>query len=264
MDANWRELHGTVINKFLTHLNNKTDSFILKGGTALSQCYNLNRFSEDIDLDARKENILHHVQDFCKKYRYDFRVAKDTATVKRCFIHYGNEEKPLKVEVSYRNQRLSVVDVKKINGISVYSIDKLAQMKSNAYNARDKIRDLFDIAFIVNHYYDDLSNVTLGIIADALQYKGLEQVDYVLATQRDELIDSDKLIESFLQMHEKLGLMYDDNEKEIISEYSKEPVSAQEMAEVILKSCDSPIAVADKLKDEAKKMCIEHNNDRQR
>lgn len=235
MKKDWRELHGIVIKDFLQFVNQETSSFILKGGTALAQCYHLDRFSEDIDFDAKKENIVHHIQNFCKNHKYDFRIAKDTATVKRGFINYGNNEKPLKIEVSYRNQRVSENDITKINGIMVYSIDKLAQMKSNAYNARDKIRDLFDLAFITNNYYEQLSMPTINIISDALQYKGLEQVDYVLATQQDELIDAEKLISSFLEMHERLDLLYNDDEKEIIKNYKSisENIKLGDLAEAI-------------------------------
>ena len=248
MESNWRDLHGKVIADFLTFLNKQTDSFVLKGGTALAQCYQLNRFSEDIDLDAEKENIIHHIQNFCKLNRYDYRIAKDTPTVKRAFINYGNTEKPLKIEVSYRNKRLPYGEIRNINGISVYSINRLAQMKSNAYNARDKIRDLFDLAFIVNNYYNELAPATLSIISDALQYKGLEQVDYVLATQHDELIDSNMLIESFLEMHDKLGLLYDDDEREIAKEYCKDAISPQEMAKTLHHHCHDDVGCLHNLK----------------
>ena len=50
MEVNWRDLHGKVIKEFLSYINEQTESFILKGGTALAQCYSLNRFSEDIEL----------------------------------------------------------------------------------------------------------------------------------------------------------------------------------------------------------------------
>ena len=90
MEVNWRDLHGKVIKEFLSYINEQTESFILKGGTALAQCYNLNRFSEDIYLDSQKENIMHHIQAFCKLNHYDYRIAKDTVTVKRTFINLGS------------------------------------------------------------------------------------------------------------------------------------------------------------------------------
>lgn len=251
MNTGWRDLHGQVIDSFLKHLNTKSNSFILKGGTALAKCYNLNRFSEDIDLDARKENIIHHVQSFCKQNNYSVRVAKDTAIVKRCLVNYGNYEKPLKIEVSYRNQNISADTIKNINGIQVYSIDKLAQMKCNAYNARDKIRDLFDLAFITNNYYNDLSEATISVISDALQYKGLEQVDYILATQHDELIAPDQLVTSFLEMHERLGLLLDEHENELVE--NSVVVSPDELAEEIHVQ-ENGVEIADRIKSIGQKI----------
>lgn len=44
--------HLIVIKDFLDHVNKYCDNpYVLKGGTALSLCYDLNRFSEDIDFD---------------------------------------------------------------------------------------------------------------------------------------------------------------------------------------------------------------------
>ena len=106
MQRNWQVRHGKVIVNFLRYLNEQTNKFILKGGTALAQCYNLTRFSEDIDLDSGKENIISYVERFCKECDFAFCIGKDTPTVKRCFINYGNQSKPLKIETSYH--KLSV------------------------------------------------------------------------------------------------------------------------------------------------------------
>lgn len=92
MEANECGLHGKVIKEFLNYLNEQTENFVLKDGTALVQCYNLNIFSENIDLDSQKENIIHHIQAFCRLNHYDYRIAKETVTVKRAFINYGNAE----------------------------------------------------------------------------------------------------------------------------------------------------------------------------
>ena len=78
-----------------------------------------------------------------------------------------------------------------------------------AYQGRDKIRDLYDLSFIVNNFFEDLSHQTKGMIRDTLSYKGIEQFDYLVATQQDPLIDKDRLAEGFLRMHEKLGLLMD-------------------------------------------------------
>lgn len=38
---NWRPEHGKTIYDFLEYLNRESDDFILKGGTALLTCYEL-------------------------------------------------------------------------------------------------------------------------------------------------------------------------------------------------------------------------------
>ena len=209
----WMYKHKEVIENFLLFLNKESDNYILKGGTSLMMCYNLDRFSEDIDLDAvhKSNTIKKIVENFCGKNGYSFRIAKDTDIVKRYMINYS-EEKNLKVEISFRRKELTFKDkCDIINGIRVYNINELCGMKSSAYLSRDKIRDLYDVAFICNNYWDEISESAKSVLRNALEYKGIEQFDYMIATQKDELIDEDKLTESFLMMFEKLGLLYSDN-----------------------------------------------------
>lgn len=225
MNTNWQKKHGIVIKDFLNYLNNNTDNYILKGGTSLMMCYNLDRFSEDIDLDSTdKHTIKKIVDDFCKINNYKYRVAKDTDTVKRYMIDYGNElkQKPLKIEISYRQRLIDEERHKKVNNIRVYNIDDLCLMKASAYNSRDKIRDLYDISFICNNYWDELSKQSKTVVRNALEYKGLEQFDYLIRTQKDELIDSDKLASDFLFLYDKLDLLADSEERDIIDSFNSE------------------------------------------
>ena len=207
--AQWQLKHGEIIVDFLSFLNAQEEDFVLKGGTALSQCYGLTRFSEDIDLDGTKRTLGDIVKDFCSTKGYKFRVAKDTETVQRYMIDYGGSYKPLKVEVSYRKKIIRDSEVTTIGGIKVYDIDSLCLMKSLAYAGRDRIRDLYDLAFIINTFYDDLAKGTIFSVQNSLAEKGIEQFDYLVETQSDELIDKDKLASDFLDMHGKLGLLVD-------------------------------------------------------
>lgn len=59
-----------------------------------------------------------------------------------------------------------------------------------------------------------MSHQTKGMIRDTLSYKGIEKFDYLVATQQDTLIDKDRLAEGFLKMHEKLGLLLDEEEQQ--------------------------------------------------
>lgn len=209
---NWQTLHGEIIKKYLQELNQTTAAFILKGGTSLKQCYNLNRFSEDIDLDSTAKNIIPFTQNFCRKNKYECRIAKNTSLVKRCLIKYQDDHPLLKIEVSYRKRTIPAKDVTRINGITVYTIDKIAQMKAIAYAQRDKIRDLYDITFICQNYYDKLTDATKDMLAESLSHKGLEEFDYLLQTQKDPLINQNKLTQDFLETMDKLGVLYEEDD----------------------------------------------------
>lgn len=199
--------HDGVIKAFLKELNSNTSQFVLKGGTALKQCYNLDRFSEDIDLDAVNVNIKGIVKNFCQKNNYDFIVKKDTALVKRYMINY--EAQKLKIEVSYRRKNIPEDECTTLNNIRVYKINPLTVMKATAYAGRDKIRDLYDLSFICEKYFSELTEPTKLILQNVVQYKGIEQCDYLLKTQKDNLVDENKLVDKFLNMYEKLELRVD-------------------------------------------------------
>ena len=213
----WRRQHGAVISSFIKYLNTHTDNYVLKGGTALYLCYHLDRFSEDVALDGRERILIEQVSQFCDKYDYSFRIVKDTDTVQRCMINYGNERKPLKIEASYRKKEIRAEETERINGILVYNIETLCVMKTSAYAGRDRIRDLYDLTFICNHYYDQLSPQSKMLIRGVVEHKGIEQYDYVIREQTDELIDIAKLSEDFLGMYDLLGLLYNENERQIVN-----------------------------------------------
>jgi predicted nucleotidyltransferase component of viral defense system len=200
-------------------LNTETDSLILKGGTALMMCYGLDRFSEDVDFDASsKMDSLQYVGNYCNKMNYEYRVAKKTDTTERAFIHYGSDSHPLKVETSFRLTRtINQEDVLRHNGINVYSINALCNLKTLAYTGRDKIRDLYDISFITNNYFDELNNDTKNNLRNALAYKGMEYFDYVTETQKDDLIDNSILAESYLNMFDKLDILSEEESARRIS-----------------------------------------------
>lgn len=203
-----RQRHRKIIEEFLYALNKVSNAFILKGGTALMLRYGLDRFSEDIDLDASHKKANAFVDAFCKAHRIAYRTAKDTPTVSRFLLSYVPERTPLKIEISYRNKNIRPDDHLCRDGIEVYTIDRLCQLKASAYQGRDTLRDLYDIAFICDRYFNDLSAGTKNQISDALSYKGFDHFDYITSTQSDPFIDKEKLAELYIKMFDKLDLLY--------------------------------------------------------
>lgn len=219
----WKTKHLDAIELFLHTLNTKSNKYVLKGGTSLLMCYGLDRFSEDIDLDGEDNDIKGIVEDFCEDNGYEYRLAKDTHTVNRYMIHYGGQ-KPLKIETSFRSGPVPQDATTEKNGIRVYTIDAICAQKTHAYMQRDRIRDLYDLCFICEHYYDDLAPATKAGLADAFSHKGVEQFDYLVKTQKDDLIKEDDLAENFLSALDKTGVLTSEEERNTVVNSGKTEV----------------------------------------
>lgn len=188
----WKEKHKQVIEQVIADINNHSIDYILKGGTALMLCYDLTRFSEDIDLDSTdKQTMFVIVKHLCEVNNYSYRIAKQTDTVSRMMIDYGGS-KPLKVEVSHRRLFIPEEEVCTIHDIRVYRLNDLATFKAGAYAQRDKLRDLFDICYLVNNKYSDLDTTARNLIRSIVGHKGFEQFDYITREQSDDLIDNNQ------------------------------------------------------------------------
>lgn len=206
--------HKHVIRQFLKQMNAFSSSFILKGGTALVECYGLDRFSENIDLDASRAKLHEFIDDFCKSSGYSYRIAKDTPAVNQFMIDCGSlMKKRLKVEVSYRSMVIPPDTYTEADGIQVYTMDRMAQLKSVAYLSRDRIRDLYDLCYICNQYLSDLKESTVNQIKDAFSYKGFDNFDYIVRSESDPFIDKEHLADSYLKAFDRLGLLYTNDEK---------------------------------------------------
>jgi len=199
--AEEQQLRRQLIKDFLDFLNSCSDLFVLKGGTALMMCYGLDRFSEDIDLDmlSSDKTVMQNIlQKYCSKTGYTFRTAKQTNTTERYILHYDDTQ-TLKIEVSHRKVA-SKKNIKQINGIQVYDIDTLCILKKGAYDNRMRIRDLYDLVFICNNYWDELSPVVKSGVLESLSRDVLERFDYLIRQEHDEYIDVKKLENNLLEL----------------------------------------------------------------
>lgn len=212
--GNNRELHRNVMYSLIDEINRtKNQPFILKGGTALMRCYGLDRFSEDIDLDAparmgQSTRLFRTVEAWAQKNGYHVRVAKNTQTVKRIFAHYGGSEPhAVKIEASMRRATIDESKTRIVDGVRVYNLSELCKQKCAAYQSRSKIRDLYDVTWMCTQKYDELEDSAREAIALALEYRNIDHFDYMIATNTDPLIDTDELELRFLESFDKVGLM---------------------------------------------------------
>lgn len=187
---------------------------VLKGGTALLLCYNLQRFSEDLDFDLTKELHGHiNMESVCragvakltkqgiKISLAQFKEPKKTDTTHRCRAFFslgeGNPPLPLKIEVSSRFIP-NPDSIREVNGINVYSIAELARLKllaareveGNPY--RTAARDLHDLAFITDQWEAEL---TENVIADLEDF--FSEPEYLME-RYSEAYDEDNLLQGWL------------------------------------------------------------------
>lgn len=140
-------------------LYNILDKAVFHGGTAIWRCYGGNRFSEDIDvyIPKNEENINAFFERMKNK---GFIVKKKKISENSLYSE---------LELNRTSVRFEALFIKKMpeavlgeylasdgNMITVYvlSPEKLVKEKVNAYLKRLKIRDLYDIFFLLRHVKD--------------------------------------------------------------------------------------------------------------
>lgn len=178
------------------------DKFILKGGTALSLYYGLNRYSEDLYFDCLTSNMncinrLKQCKDFNK---WNISIKKDTDMVFIFIIDYGSVSHlgkyPLKIEISSRNKSLlnsNRLKYNKFDNVNVYCIEDLIEMKAAAFSGREKIRDFFDLGYLLKEYPHYFKERTLFSIREKIIYSGEDELNLLL---KDEILNH-KLISKY-------------------------------------------------------------------
>ena len=179
---NWQIERLEVFKKILNKIG---DNFVLKGGTALLLYYGLDRFSEDVDLDAFSDNM--NIYNKIKENNWEINEKKNTDTVYRIMLDYGakndNGSYPLKIEISSRNKNLlnsKSLKYSNINGVNVYNLDEILKMKLVAFGNRDKIRDFYDLSFFLEKEPNCFSNEMLKDLKAKMEYKDLDELAFLL------------------------------------------------------------------------------------
>ena len=165
---------------------------VLKGGTARSLCYGLDRFSEDLDFDAPKKfNLAGRVERVLSRFTQESRikVVKDTATVQRLKVHYrkGAVDRLLKIETSFR-QTPSNDSVEIRSGIKTYKVSSLINQKLAALVGRTKVRDLYDVAFLARTYRSEFSDQAVKQLTDMLADESVLEGRFQLAFDDDSTL----------------------------------------------------------------------------
>lgn len=130
------------------------DKAVLHGGTSIWRCYQGNRFSEDVDVYLPRD--LNKVNAFFENLeKKGFIIKKKKISENSIFSNLQLERLMVRFEAIFKKQEGSLKEYETCEGnlITVYTLtpEELIKEKVNAYLNRYKIRDLYDIFFLLRY-----------------------------------------------------------------------------------------------------------------
>ena len=148
------------------------EKLIFKGGTCLMICYNLDRFSEDLDFnlveDINLDLLLSKIILFLKKYDIiiEYKIIKK-GKYKDCFVYFygplykGTNNTRCKVKLDFSERKDNVLEpsIIKVNHLynelptfylKTLDINEIFSEKIRTIIGRNKARDLYDFNYLIN------------------------------------------------------------------------------------------------------------------
>ncbi len=128
------------------------DKAVLHGGTAIWRCYGGKRFSEDLDFYLSKDKIKIEVL-FENLKKAGFDIKKKKISDNSIYSELELDRLSVRLEATFQKVSGVICDYEMSDGniISVYSLtpESFLVEKSNTYLKRFKVRDLWDIFFLL-------------------------------------------------------------------------------------------------------------------
>lgn len=125
---------------------------IFHGGTCIWRCYGGKRFSEDLDFYFPKKIVLIEKL-FQNLENKGFEIKKKKISDRSVYSELVYNRVSVRLEATFQNIKGVLLDYEKVDGtlISIYglAVEQLLNEKINAYLSRKKIRDIYDIFFLM-------------------------------------------------------------------------------------------------------------------
>lgn len=150
-----REIHRKIAfaqDLIVGEVYNQMNFAVLHGGTAIWRCYDGKRFSEDLDFYFLKDfNKINNI--FSSLEKKGFKIHKKKISQNSVYSELEFDRVFVRLEATFQNIKGIIVDYETIEGniISIYSLspEEFINEKINTYLKRLKIRDLYDIFFLL-------------------------------------------------------------------------------------------------------------------
>lgn len=127
---------------------------VLHGGTGIWRCYQGNRFSENVDVYIPKNlDKLNLIFENLRKIGFIIEKKKIGENILHSSLKLGGVI--VRFEAFFKDIKGELKEYEKIDGnvITIYTLipEELIREKISAYQNRRKIRDLYDIFFLLRH-----------------------------------------------------------------------------------------------------------------
>jgi len=127
---------------------------IIHGGTAIWRCYQGNRFSEDIDVYINKDE--EKIEGLFKSLEgKGFKIIKKRVKEFSLYSELILNNIPVRLEATFQNKKpfFKKYETSESFFINVYTLspEDLIIEKVETYLKRRKIRDLYDVSFLISH-----------------------------------------------------------------------------------------------------------------
>jgi len=133
------------------------DEAVIHGGTSIWRCYNGNRFSEDIDVYLNRD-IKKIDRFFDNLKQRGFNIEKKKISQNSIYSTLKYNKTIVRFEALFKKIKGSLKEYETAEGnyITVYTLtpEELIKEKSETYLKRQKIRDLYDVFFLLRHVQD--------------------------------------------------------------------------------------------------------------
>ncbi len=137
------------------------DKAVLHGGTAIWRCYGGNRFSEDVDVYIPRD--LEKVEQlFGNLAKKGFKIEKKKISEISIYSSLSKDNFLVRFEALFKVSKGELREYEDVEGnllsIKCLNAEELIKEKINAYSNRLKIRDLYDIFFLLR-YIDNKESI---------------------------------------------------------------------------------------------------------
>ncbi len=127
---------------------------VLHGGTAIWRCYSGNRFSEDIDVYIERD--VKKIEEFFKKLKeLGFEIIKKRIKQNSLFSVLRFNTAEIRFEAVFKKVNSIIKEYETCDEslVNIYTLlpEDLIKEKVSAYISRRKIRDLYDIFFLLRY-----------------------------------------------------------------------------------------------------------------